>query len=265
MSTVRINGAELYYESTGSGDAVLLLHGLGSNTLDWEFQVPALAPSHRVIAMDVRGHGRSAKPPGPYSVVQLAADAVALLRELHAAPAHIFGLSMGGMIAFQMAVDSPDAVRSLTIVNSGPEMILRTPEQQASIAARHEIVRTHGMAPLAKVIAGPLFPRPEQDALRKRFEQHIAANDPEAYLASLTAITGWSVTDRIGQIRCPVLIVGSDQDYTPIEWKRAYAAQIPNARVAVLEDSRHAAPLDQPERLNRLVLDFLGSQELRHP
>jgi|SRR5579872_4474709 len=260
MPNLRVNDVDLYYESTGSGDPVFLIHGLGSSTLDWEFQIPALARSHRVIAMDVRGHGRSAKPPGPYSVAQFAADATALLRELHAAPAHIVGLSMGGMIAFQMAVDSPEAVRSLTIVNSGPEMILRTPEQQALIAARHEVVRTHGMAPLAKVIAGPLFPKPEQDALRQRFEQHVAANDPDAYLASLTAITGWTVADRIAQIRCPVLIVGSDQDYTPMEWKRAYAAQIPNARMAVLKDSRHVAPLDQPEQLNRIVLDFLGSQ-----
>ncbi|MBZ5602884.1 MAG: alpha/beta hydrolase [Acidobacteriia bacterium] len=263
MPTTKIQGHDFYYESTGEGDPILFLHGLGSSSIDWEFQIPAFARSHRVIAMDVRGHGRSAKPAGPYTVKQMAADAVALLEQLGAVPAHIVGLSMGGMIAFQMAVDAPQAVRSLTIVNSGPEMILRTPEQKAGIEARYTIVRTQGMRALAKIVAGPLFPNPDQAALRQRFEDQVAGNDPEAYLAALGAINGWSVTDRIGAIGCPVLIVASDQDYTPVEWKHFYAAQIPGARVVVLNDSRHAAPLDQPEQLNRAVAEFLGSAVLR--
>ncbi len=260
-----IHGIKLHYESAGEGDPVLFIHGLGSSVLDWEYQIPAFAPSYRAIAMDVRGHGRSEKPAGPYSVQQFASDAVELLRALDAAPAHVVGLSMGGMIAFQMGVDAPGAVRSLTIINSGPEMILRTPEQRAAIEARYEIVRAQGMRPLAKAIAGPLFPKPEQSALRQRFEDHIAANEPTAYLDSLTAINGWSVSERIGAIVCPVLIVASDQDYTPVEWKRLYASQIPKARVAVIEDSRHAAPLDQPELLNHLVLEFIRSSGLRQP
>ncbi len=260
MPVIQRNGAEFYYEISGSGAPVLLLHGLGSSTLDWECQIPALSPNYRAIAMDVRGHGRSAKPPGPYSVAQFAADAEALLRELDAAPAHIVGLSMGGMIAFQMGVDFPESVRSLTIINSGPEMILRTPEQKAAIEARYEIVRRQGMAAMAKLIAGPLFPKPEHAHWRQKFEEHVAANDPDAYLAALSAINGWSVTERIGSIRCPVLVLASDQDYTPVEWKRLYAAQIADARVVVLEDSRHAAPLDQPEKVNRAILDFLASQ-----
>jgi len=259
MATVRVNDIDLYYESAGEGAPVLLLHGLGSSTRDWEYQIPPLAQSHRVIAMDVRGHGRSDKPPGPYSVKQFASDAVALLRAVDAAPAHLVGLSMGGMIAFQMAVDSPEAVRSLTIVNSGPAMILRTLSQKLLIQSRYAVVRIFGMRALARMVAGPLFPKPEQAELRKKFEDHVAENDPKAYLASLSAINGWSVAERIGNIACPVLIVASDHDYTPVAWKRAYAAQIPGAHVAVLEDSRHAGPLDQPDQFNRVVLEFLGA------
>src|SRR5580693_1022702 len=118
MPTARVNGIEVYYEQAGEGPPVLLLHGLGSSTRDWEYQTPELARAYRVIAVDVRGHGRSSRPPGPYSVSQFAEDAVALLRSLDAAPAHVIGLSMGGMIAFQMAVDHPEAVRSLAIINS---------------------------------------------------------------------------------------------------------------------------------------------------
>jgi 3-oxoadipate enol-lactonase len=263
MPSIRVNDVDFYYECAGSGVPVLFIHGLGGRASDWEYQIPELARSYRVIAMDVRGHGRSGKPRGPYSVKQFAADAVMLLRELGAAPAHIIGLSMGGMIAFQMGVDSPEMVRSLTIVNSGPAMILLKFSQKALIQSRYAIVRLFGMRALAKMVAGPLFPKPEQAALRRKFEDHLAENDPSAYLSSLSAINGWSVADRIGGIQCPVLVVASDHDYTPVEWKRAYAAQIPGARVAVLEDSRHAGPIDQANQFNEMVLAFLGSAVLR--
>jgi 3-oxoadipate enol-lactonase len=258
MPTLRVNDVDLHYETAGDGPPLLFVHGLGSSSRDWEFQMAEFAQSYRVIAMDVRGHGHSAKPPGPYTVELFMQDAVALLRALDAMPAHIVGLSMGGMIAFQMAVDSPEAVRSLVIVNSGPAMILRTFSQRMLIRSRFAVVRLFGMRALGRMVAGPLFPKPEQVQLRQRFMAQIGGNDPRAYRASLRALIGWSVADRIGQIRCPVLIVASDHDYTPVEWKRLYASQIPGATVAVLEDSRHAAPMDQAGRFNQVVRQFLG-------
>jgi 3-oxoadipate enol-lactonase len=262
VPTIRVNDVDLYYELVGEGSPILLIHGLGGTCDDWEYQTAELARSHRVISMDVRGHGRSAKPRGPYSVKQFAADAVSLVRELGAAPAHVVGFSMGGMIAFQMAVDSPDALRSLTIVNSGAAMPLERFSQKARVRSRYAIVRMFGMRALAKVVAAPLFPRAEQAAMRKKFEDHLAANDARAYLASFRATSGWSVADRMGGIGCPVLVVASDHDYTPVEWKRAYAAKMPNARVAVLRESHHAGPIDQPDQFNRAVLEFLDSVEI---
>ena len=217
-----------------------------------------MARSHRVIAFDVRGHGRSSRPPGPYSVAEFAQDAVALLRHLNAAPAHVVGLSMGGMIAFQMAVDSPESVRSLVIANSGPAMILQKASQRAMVKLRFAVVRLLGMRALARMIAKPVFPKREQQQLRQTVMNRLAENDPRAYLDALRAIDGWSVAEHISKIRCPVLVIASDQDYTPVEWKRAYAAQIPGAVVAVLRDSRHVAPMDQPEEFNRVVLEFLA-------
>jgi pimeloyl-ACP methyl ester carboxylesterase len=259
MPKLRVNNTELYYEMEGSGPPVLLLHGLGSSTREWEYQVPALARAHRVIAMDVRGHGRSERVPGPYSVTGFARDAAALLQALEATPAHVVGLSMGGMIAFQLAVDAPEAVRSLTIVNSGPAMIIRDPRLRSLIRLRLVLTKLFGMRSIARMIADPLFPDPGQEHLRDRFRAAIAANDPRCYRAALRALYGWSVAERIGGIRCPVLIVSSDHDYTPVEFKREYSRSIPGARVVVIENSRHAAPLDRPEELNRLILEFFSS------
>jgi 3-oxoadipate enol-lactonase len=255
-----LNGIDIFYEETGEGPPVLLLHGLGSSTRDWENQTPALARGHRVIAMDVRGHGRSARPAGPYSVSQFAADAVALLRALKATPAHVIGLSMGGMIAFQMAVDAPDVVRSMVIVNSGPAMVLQG-AQKAALVLRFAIVRLFGMKAMGSMIASKVFPQPEQAELRGTFIARMSENDPRAYLDAVRAINGWSVAGRIGGIACPVLVVSSDQDYTPVDWKRKYAAKIPNARVEVIRNSHHVAPYDQPEQLNRLLLQFLAEFE----
>ena len=259
MPTASVNGIDVNYETAGPAEApvVLLVHGLGSSTRDWEYQTPILARAHRVIAMDVRGHGRSSRPPGPYSVAQFAGDAVSLLRVLNAAPAHVIGLSMGGMIAFQMAVDAPEAVRSLTIINSGPAMILHG-AQKLTILMRFAVVKLFGMGKMAEIIAKKVLPQPDQAELRNTMIARIAENDPRAYLDTVRAINGWTVEERIGDIRCPVLIISSDQDYTPVAWKERYAAKIPGARVEIVKDSRHAAPIDQPDRLNEMILRFLG-------
>lgn len=259
MPKLQVDDIELYYETTGEGPPVLLLHGLGSSARDWENQIPEFSRSYRVIACDVRGHGRSGKPPGPYSVARFARDVAELLRALDASPAHIIGLSMGGMIAFQIAVDFPDLVRSLVIINSGPAVILKKFSQRTGVQLRFFIVRWFGMRAMAKLIGKRLFPDPGQERLLETFIDRVAENDPRAYLDSILAINGWSVADRVSKIRCPVLVVASDQDYTAVEVKQAYAAQIPGAVVTVLPNSRHAAPVDQPEQLNRVILDFLGS------
>jgi pimeloyl-ACP methyl ester carboxylesterase len=256
MPTAHVNGIDLYYEELGSGPPLLLLHGLGSSSRDWELQVPAFAATYRVIACDVRGHGRSAKPPSPYSVSGFAADVAALLGHLETGPAMVVGISMGGMIAFQLAVDAPEMVAKLVIVNSGPELILRTWGERIQGLQRLAVVQLLGMAGTARFLAPRLFPMPEQEELRRTFTERWLENDKRAYMASLRALLGWSVADRLGEIRCPVLVIAADQDYTPVSAKEAYVAKLPRAELVVIPDSRHATPVDQPEAFNRAVLDF---------
>jgi 3-oxoadipate enol-lactonase len=258
MPTAHINGIDLHYEETGSGPPLLLLHGLGSSSRDWALQVPVFAADHRVIACDVRGHGRSAKPPGAYSVPGFAADVAALLRHLDTGPAAVVGISMGGMIAFQLAVDAPDLVERLVIVNSGPELILRTWGERFQAWQRLALVRLLGMGGMARFLVPRLFPKPDQEEIRRTFIERWIENDRRAYMASLRALLGWSVADRLGEIRCPVLVIAADQDYTPVAAKAAYVARLPQAELAVIPDSRHATPIDQPQAFNRAVLTFLN-------
>lgn len=258
MPVTRLQDLDVYYEMHGAGEPVLLIHGLGSSTEDWAPQVEALAERFHVIAYDVRGHGRTAKPKGRYSVTQFSADAAALITHLGLGAMHVVGLSMGGMIAFQLAADHPDLVRSLVIVNSGPEMILRTWQAKFGIYQRYVIVRLMGMRRMGEMLAGRLLPAPEHVALRELFVERWARNDPGAYLRALSAIVGWSVTHALPRITCPVLVVSADQDYTPVAWKQWYTNMIPNASLVVIPDSHHMMPVERPQPFHDALLPFLA-------
>ena len=260
MPTLKIKGINLYYEDQGTGEPILFIHGLGSSGQDWELQAAAFSPHYRVITCDLRGHGRSDKPAGPYSMSQFAGDAAALLQALGVASAHVVGLSLGGGVAFQLAVDQPALVRSLIIVNSAPEMILRTFKEKLAIWQRLVIIRLMGLPKMAAVLSPRLFPDPAHEHLRQLFAERFAKNEKPAYLASLRSLIGWSVTPQLGQIRCPTLVITADQDYTPVALKEAYVAKMPNARLAVIPNAHHATPMERPEAFNAVLAEFLAQQ-----
>lgn len=257
MPTTTIDNNHFYYEIHGEGDPLVLLHGLGSSTRDWELQVPAFARQFQVITLDLRGHGRSAKPPGPYSMALFAEDTARLIKELGVEPAHFLGISLGGMVAFQLAIDHPDLVRSLIIVNSTPEIVTRTLKEKTAVWQRLMIVRLMGMRKMGQVLAARFLPRPDQAELREIFIGRWAENDKSAYLKSMKAVIGWSVAERLREINCPTLVVGSDGDYFPTSDKETYTKMIPGAELIIVKDSLHALPADKPAELNRMVIDFL--------
>ncbi len=258
MPTIRVHGIELYYEMHGEGQPVLLIHGLGSSTRDWDLQVPALAAGFKVITFDVRGHARSEKPKQRYSVKLFADDTAALIRALDLAPVHVVGISMGGMIAFQLAVDSPELVRSLVIVNSGPAMPITTLAQRMMIWTRIAIVRVWGMRKMGEMLAAKLLPHQEHAAAREQFVERWATNDPTAYLSALRGLVNWTVMDALPQIDRPVLVLTGDRDYTPVAFKRAYTAMMKHAELVVIDDAHHFTPIERPEAFNSALLAFLN-------
>ncbi|MDP2322755.1 MAG: alpha/beta hydrolase [Gammaproteobacteria bacterium] len=247
---------------SGDGEPLLLIHGLGSSTRDWELQVPAFSAQYKVIVIDLRGHGRSDKPTGPYSIPLFAADTARLMEALNIRAAHIVGLSLGGMVAFQLAVSWPALVRSLVVVNSGPEFVVSTPRERFLLWERKLLVRWMGMKRFGKFLGRRLFPKPGQERLRRRLAETMAENDPRAYREALRAMTaGWSVERHLKDLHCPTLVIAATGDYTPVAYKAAYVAMLPKAELLVIRDSRHATPADQPAEFNKAVLAFVA----RHP
>jgi pimeloyl-ACP methyl ester carboxylesterase len=246
----------LAYEVTGAGEPLLLLHGLGGTRHDWRLQVPELAQRHRVVTCDLPGHGASDRP-RLYTMAHYAEAVANLVCALGLGKMNVAGLSLGGMVAFQLALDNPALVRSLIVVNSAPEVVPRRLGEHFQVQLRLLITRLLGPSGVARLVGRRLFPKPEQAALRREVERAIAANDREPYLRLTRSIVGWSVAARLCELACPTLVISGDRDYTSVADKQVWIRGLRHGELIVIEDSGHATPLDQPARFNRELLRFL--------
>jgi 3-oxoadipate enol-lactonase len=259
MTFARLNDLNLHYQQHGRGEPLVLLHGLGSSSYDWEFQVPAFSKYYRVVAPCLRGFGDSDKPAGPYSIAQYARDVIGLLDHLGIGRCHVLGFSMGGAIAFQMAVDQPERLHSLIVVNSQPSFELDHWRKHLMVITRIGMASVLGMERMTRYVAKRLFPLPDQQHLRDRMMERQAKNNKASYLAALQALAGWSVKDRIQQLYLPTLVVAGEHDYSPLAEKQGYVRLIPNARLEVIRGTRHGTLFEKPDEVNRVVLDFLSA------
>jgi pimeloyl-ACP methyl ester carboxylesterase len=250
-------GLRLHYLDVGYGSPVLLLHGLGSCANDWHEQISQLSKRYRVIALDLRGHGFSDSIQHPLSIEDLAKDACALMQYLGLDHYQVVGFSLGGMVAFNLALLNKSGVKSLTIINSGPGIAKANNSIKFHLLMRVLIIRFLGMRFLGRIIGRKLFPLPGQEDLKNTFEYQMTGMDVGSYQALLKAISDFSVTDRLKEITMPVLVLAADQDYTSIESKMDYVQEMDDARLTVIINSRHASPLDQPQQVNRALLKFL--------
>ena len=260
MPPIRAEPVALHHEACGKPDGppIVLLHGLGSSSADWRYQRSALGAAYRVIIPDLRGHGRSPRGFGPLTAETLAADVAALLHALRVPPAHVVGLSLGGCVALALALDHPARVRSLTLVNTFARLPIAGPRGALRGLARLGLLACAPMRVVAAHVARGLFPRPDQRELYLAAVASLAANPRRTYLASLRGLASFDVRQRLGDVRCPTLVVAGDRDATvPLASKRLLQQSIPGAELIVVEDSGHLTPCDQPDGFNALLLSFL--------
>lgn len=226
-------------------------------------QVPAFSKHYRVVTFDIRGHGRSEKPLGPYGMEVFAADAAELLRSLGLGPAHVVGFSLGGMIAFQLAIDAPEMVKSLVTVNCCPEGHMTTFSN--GLACCKQITRVHlnGINGIKRKGHNSAQRAPtvteEQQVARTVLEQ-LAFYSKWPYVRTFLDIVGWSAVDRLDTISCPILVITSDQDYTPVSVKEWYMSKVPGAEFAVIANSWHSVLEEQSDGFNEVLVEFLLKQ-----
>ena len=260
MPEITINQFRINYQESGSGDALLFLHGLGSCGQDWLLQTPTFCERFRVIAPDLHGHGQTDKPRRRVSIAQMTADMACLLDTLGVKRTHIVGLSMGGCVAQQLALDDPARVRSLTLVNTFARFDMGAPSNAIPLGIRMGVLGVLGLPAQARFVAARMFPKPEQAELRTLAAERIASNDMATYIRLLLAISAFDVTRRLNEITCPTLVIAGNRDTTvPLRAKKFLAKHIPEAHFELVADSGHATPIDQPDVFNGLVMGFVQS------
>jgi 3-oxoadipate enol-lactonase len=245
-------------------DTVLLLHGMGSAGDDWLFQLPALEPYYRVLTPDMRGHGRSPKPAGPYSIPLMTDDVIDLLDDLKIERAHVAGLSMGGAIAQQLTIKQPERVRSLTLVNTFARVRPAGVSGLQRFLKRVWALQFGTMRDLGEPVIANLFPKPEHNEIRQVGLERFLANNTskQVYMAVLRAVVLHDSRRHLGKIGVPTLVVTGDRDRTvPMPCKEELARGIPGAHLVAIPDSGHATPIDQAEVFNGVLLDFLRRAE----
>jgi 3-oxoadipate enol-lactonase len=258
MPKLLVNNTGIYCEVTGQGEPLIFIHGLASSSRSWKKQVPFFCQRYQVVTFDIRGHGRSDKPIEPYSIELFAADAHELLITLGISQAHVVGFSMGGMIAFQLAVDAPELVRSLVAVNCCPEGSIRNFNDSVE-CLRHLVgMQINGIRHRRRSSDGePKLPS-EGQRQRQSVVQRMAVTNKLAYANAFGALVKWSVADRLDAIRCPTLMITSDEDFVPVSIKEEYASKMPYAELVVINNSRHATPRERTEEFNDILLEFVS-------
>lgn len=258
------DGAKIYWDEQGSGAPVLLIMGLGWPSSSWYRTRPILSDNYRTIAFDNRGVGRSDAPPGPYSIAQMAADAAAVLQSAGVNAAHILGVSMGGMIAQEVALRYPQKVRSLMLgctAAGGSCAVQANPEVIQVLMSRFvdpELFAA-AMNPFLYDAGTPRARRDEDLQMRRRWFP-----TPEAYFAQLQAIIGWEAYSRIAQIEAPTVVIHGENDrLVPPENAKLIAERIPGAKLVMIPNASHIFNTDQTEAAHAAILEFLAAQATR--
>ncbi|MBI5108884.1 MAG: 3-oxoadipate enol-lactonase [Rhodocyclales bacterium] len=260
MSMIDANGITIHYEIHGSGPWVTLSHSLSCNLTMWDALAVSLAPTFTVLRYDTRGHGQSSAPEGAYRFDQLVGDVVGLLDALNIERTHFVGLSMGGMIGQHLALAHPARLDKLVIANSTSRI---PPEAAPLWEERIAIARRQGCAGLVEGTLGRWFTpgfrstRPDEAA---RIATLIADTPAAGYIGCASAIRALDITEKIGAIRSPTLVIaGADDPGTPPAMSEVIAAKIPGARMEVLSKASHLSCIEQPAAFLRLVEGFLRS------
>jgi 3-oxoadipate enol-lactonase len=264
MPFVTNQGAKIYWDEQGHGAPILLIMGLGYASCMWHRARPTLAEQYRTLAFDNRGVGLSDVPTGPYSIAAMAADAAAVLDTAGVANAHVFGVSMGGMIAQEFALQFPARTRSLILGCSSPGGSLAIRGESKVI----DILRVRDMTPeqARTAIIPYIYDASTQQALIDE-DINLRRNwlpSPQGYTAQLDAIRGWEAYSRIAQITAPTLIIhGRSDGLIPAGNAELIARRIPGAKLVVLEHASHMFLTDQTVAALKEILAFLSSLQDR--
>jgi 3-oxoadipate enol-lactonase len=258
--TLDVNGTKLHVMTDGAEAApcVVLIHSLGTNANLYDGQVPALAKDFRVLRYDMRGHGRSSAPPGPYSMDTLVDDLLGLLARFKIARAHLVGISLGALTAIAAAQRGTAQIASFAFCDSRADM---SADFVKAIDDRNRLVREQGMEAIAKpVVTRWLTPTTmaQKPDVAEKVSQMVRTTPVEGFIACTEAIKGNKILERLSAVKVPSLFLAGDQDPgLPTEVMHRMQIQVPRSEFSVLVGASHLSNLDQQHSFNHVLLAFL--------
>lgn len=265
MSTVNVNGCNLYYEIHGEGDPLIMIMGLRRNLEWWYHQVPSLAKHFQVVVFDNRGAGRSDKPEMDYSIRMFADDTAALMDALKIARAHIVGISMGGYIAQELAINHPQQVVDLVLGCTGPggaKAVSMSAARLEKFTANEGLTAEQILQKDMDIYFSDDFVKnnpiavDEFKAISMRYYQPA-----DAFARQFAACRQHDTVSRLNQIRQPALIMtGDDDPLVPPHNSTILKELLPNAKLSVFPNGRHAFFIEFADRFNQEILDFFRPQ-----
>ena len=255
----------LYVREEGAGDPVVLLHGLGGDHTIWDYQVPALAKTYRVLAPDLRGHGRSPLPDGAqYRFEEFEGDLRKLLDDRKTGTVHLVGLSGGGLLALRLLIGDPGRVRSLALFGAMGHMDNHTRAVGQNWA---ETLRDEGPAAYSRRLAMDLF-APDWLEAHMDLAERIAKSQEERNLQGVLrwalAMKDYDVRSRLGRIRTPTLILhGLDDSVVDPSHARLLRQAIPGSEVRLFPNTGHLIPIECPDETAQILLDWFAKNSAR--
>ncbi len=259
MTAVAPSGVRIAWERRGSGEPLLLVHGLGYARWGWEPVADGLADANEVVLFDNRGIGESDAPAGPYRVSDMAEDAVAVLDAAGLERAHVLGTSLGGMIALQLALDHPERVDRLVLSCTTPGGAGAAPMPERTVRLLGEAQALPPEVALRRFIENAFGPDPDPDQIERILKHRIStAQAPTAWAAQAAAGAAFDLWERLAEVRARTLVLTGDQDAV-VDPKNSelLAARIPEARFEVFAGGGHLFFWEQPTQFVETVKEFL--------
>jgi pimeloyl-ACP methyl ester carboxylesterase len=243
---------------------VLLLHGLGTEGSSWTYQTIALGGAgFRPIAPDLPGFGQSKFSGKLWSIKNTAAMVMDLAGSLQKDKFHLAGISMGGAIALQTALDFPEQIANLCLINTFATLRPKRLDELYYLLRRYVKARLNGAGSQAELTARRIFPKPDQELLRQELVQHIRQTDPVVYKTAMHELGTFNVRKSLKNISHPVLVLTGEKDTTvSLENQHDLAVGIHGASQIIIQNAGHGAIIDQPEEVNRCLIQFLKQHSI---
>jgi 3-oxoadipate enol-lactonase len=258
MPKIDINGVKLHYEESGKGSPIVLVHGMGGTVFDWVMQIPFFSKFYHVVAVEMRDHGESDKWSRPYDIKMFSEDLAQFVRKLKLGKGVFFGISMGGMIVMQFALDHPDMVEALVLADTQPGLSEETIKTGLEMTSMSQKMTGEELAKATMEFNfTPNFIEDHPDVIERAIKISDA-RDPSSTFRAAQGLLKFDVRKRLKELRAPTLVAnGEDDQVIPLSVAKDLAEHIKGARLLIMSKGRHMSIIEKADEFNKAVLDFL--------